>query len=104
MLTVTAVAQSDTVNIKEVTLFNIQVSVLSDTQPTTPALKQIRLEAVAPNNHQSIKPGARLEVNFTVTNLAAIETFTFNVSLFGWHVISSGYSFVAWPQYKINHL
>ena len=79
-LTVTAVAQSDTVNIKEVTLFDIQVSVLSETQPTTPALKQIRLEAVAPNNHQSIKPGTRLELNFTVTNLAAVETFTFNVS------------------------
>ena len=94
-LTVTAVAQSDTVNNKEVTLFDIQVSVLSETQPTTPAttpfttpattpfttpaLKQIRLEAVAPKSHQSIKPGARLELNFSVTNLAAAETFTFNV-------------------------
>ena len=82
-LTVTAVAQSDTVNNKEVTLFDIQVSVLSETQPTTPAttpaLKQIRLEAVAPKSHQSIKPGARLELNFSVTNLAAVETFTFNV-------------------------
>ena len=79
-LTVTAVAQSDTVNVKEVTLFDIQVSVLSDTQPTTPALKQIRLEAVAPKNNQSITPGASLELNFTVTNLAAFENFTFNVS------------------------
>ena len=90
-LTVTAVAQSDTVNNKEATLFDIQVSVLSETQPTTPftttattpfttpALKQIRLEAVAPKSHQSIKPGARLELNFSVTNLAAAETFTFNV-------------------------
>ena len=81
-LTVTAVAHSDTVNVKEVTLFDIQVSVLSDTQPTTPALKQIRLEAVAPKNHQSIKPGTVLELNFTVTNLAAVETFTFSVSFF----------------------
>ena len=81
-LTVTAIAQSDTVNIKEVTLFDIQVSVLSEKQPTTPALKQIRLEAVTPNNHQSIKPGGFLEVNFTVTNLAAIEHFTFNVSFY----------------------
>jgi len=81
-LTVTAIAQSDTVNIKEVMLFNIQVSVLSETPPTTPALKKIRLEAVVPNNQQSIKPGARLEFNFTVTNLAATETFTFNVSFF----------------------
>ena len=81
-LTVTAVALSDTVNIKEVTLFDIQVSVFSETEPTTPALKQIRLEAAAPNSRQSIKPGARLELNFTVTNLAAIETFTFNVSFF----------------------
>jgi len=79
-LSVTAVAKSDTVNVKEVTLFVIQVSVLSDTQPTTPALKQIRLEAVAPNIHQSIKPGGSLEVNFTVTNLATIENFTLNVS------------------------
>ena len=85
-LTVTAVAHSDTVNIKEVTLFDIQVSVFSETQPTTPALKEIRLEAVAPNRHQSINPGARLELNFTVTNLAAVENFTFNVSFFclGW--------------------
>jgi len=81
-LTVTAVAQSDTVNVKEVTLFDIEVSVLSDTQPTTPALKQIRLEAVVPNNYQYIKPGARLELNFTVTNLTATETFIFNVSFF----------------------
>ena len=78
-LTVTAVPQSDTVNNKEVTLFDIQVSVLSETQPTTPALKQIRLEAVAPKSHQSIEQGARLELNFSVTNLAAVETFTFNV-------------------------
>ena len=86
-LTVTAVAQSDTVNNKEVTLFDIQVSVLSETQPTTPAetqhttpaLKQIRLEAVAPKSHQSIEQGARLELNFSVTNLAAVETFTFYV-------------------------
>ena len=82
-LTVTAVAQSDTVNIKEARLFAIQAAVLSETQPTTPALKQIRLEAVAPNSPQSIKPGARLELNFTVTNLAAVENFTFNVSFFG---------------------
>ena len=58
-LTVTAVAQSHTVNTKEVTLFDIQVSLLSESEPTTPALKQIRLEAVAPKSRQSIKPGAR---------------------------------------------
>ena len=82
----TAVAQSDTVNTKEVTLLDIQVSLLSESEPTTPALKQIRLEAVAPQSRQSIKPGARLELNFTVTNLAATETFNFDVSLFclGW--------------------
>ena len=51
------------------------------TPATTPALKQIRLEAVAPKSHQSIKPGARLELNFSVTNLAAVKTFTFNVRL-----------------------
>ena len=103
-LIVTAVAQSDTVNIKEVTLFEIQVSVLSETPPTTPgtqALKQIRLEAVAPNNHQSIKPGARLELNFTVTNLAAAETFTFDVSFTR---LACWYSFVAWPQHEIISL
>ena len=78
-LTVTAVLQSDAVNNKEVTLFDIRVSVFSETQPTTPALKQIRLDAVAPKSHQSIKPGARLKLNFSVTNLAAVETFTFRV-------------------------
>ena len=85
-LTLTAVALSDTVNIKEVTLFDIQVSVLSETKATTPVLKEIRIEAAALNSYQSIKPGGRLELSFTVTNLAAIETFTFNVSFswFGW--------------------
>ena len=85
-LTLTAVALSDIVNIKEVTLFDIQVSVLSETKATTPVLKEIRIEAAALNSYQSIKPGGRLELSFTVTNLAAIETFTFNVSFswFGW--------------------
>ncbi|KAJ7382676.1 hypothetical protein OS493_033734 [Desmophyllum pertusum] len=79
-LSVKAVSQSDTVNIKEVTLFVIQVSVLSKGQPTTPALKHVRLEAVVPSNDFSIKPGANVEVNFTVTNLASTETFSFHVS------------------------
>ena len=100
-LTVTAVAQSDTVNIKEAKLFDIQVSVLSETQPTTPALKQIRLEAATPKSRQSIKPGAGLELNFTVTNLAAIETFTFEVSFFasdgGFPMLSA---FFTWPHYE----
>ena len=100
-LTVTAVTQSDTVNVKEVTLFEIQVSVFSETQPATPALKQIRLEAVAPNRHQSIKPGARLELNFTVTNLAAIETFTFNVSIFSDNG-SSVLSFLLGPTTRLS--
>ncbi|KAJ7382672.1 hypothetical protein OS493_033730 [Desmophyllum pertusum] len=78
-LFVKAVSQSDTVNVKEVTLFVIQVSVSSKGQPTTPALKHVRLEAVVPSNDFSIKPGANVEVNFTVTNLASTETFSFHV-------------------------
>lgn len=81
-LVVKAVAQSETVNIKEVSLFDIQVSVLPETQPTTPAVKHVRLEAVAPSNQLSLRPGASLEVNFTVTNLASTKTFTFHVSCF----------------------
>ena len=104
-LTVTAVALSDTVNIKEVTLFDIQVSGLPETKPTTPAPKLIHLEAVSPHSHQSIKPGGRLELNFTVTNLAAIETFTFDVSFFatdgGFSVLSF---FFAWPHYETTHV
>lgn len=103
-LTVTAVAQSDTVNIKNVTLFDIQVSVLSETQPTTPPLKQIRLEAVAPNNHQSIKPGARLEVNFTVTNLAVTETFTFDVSFLSGMLVLVGTRLLLGLTLKLFHL
>ena len=80
-LAVKAVSQSDTVNIKEVTLFDIQVSVLTEELPTTSAVKHIRLEAVVSVNYLSIRPGESLEVNFTVKNLATVETFTFNVSL-----------------------
>ena len=79
-LAVKAISQSDTVNVKEVTLFHVQVSVLSEELPTTPAVKRVSLVAVAPLNHFAIKPGASLQVNFTVTNLASTETFTLNVS------------------------
>ena len=84
-LTVKAVSQSNTVNLKEVNLFDIQVSIMSGAvtqpsrQPTTPSLKHVRLHVVAPVNHLSITPGERIEVNFTVTNLASAENFTFHV-------------------------
>lgn len=87
-LAVKAVSQSETEDIKEVTLFDIQVSVLSETPPTTPAVKHVRLEAVVPSNRLSIRQGASLEVNFTVTNLASTETFTFHVSCFSCHFFS----------------
>ena len=78
-LTVKAVSQSNNVNVKEVNLFDIQVST-QPRQPTTPSLKHVRLHAVAPVNRVSITLGERIEVNFTVTNLASPENFTFYVS------------------------
>ena len=81
-LTVKAVSQSNNVNVN---LFDIQVSVLSGAvtqprQPTTPALKHVRLHVIAPVNRLPITPGKRIEVNFTVANLASAENFTFRVS------------------------
>ena len=74
-----AVAQSDTVNVKEVILFNITVSV---TLPTTPALKHVQLEATSPRHQLSMTTGASSKFNFTVMNMASNETFTFNVSVY----------------------
>jgi len=83
-LTVKAVSQSNTVNVKEVNLFDIQVSIFTravtqPTQPTTPSLKHVRLYVASPVNRLSIPLGERAEVNFTVTNLASAENLTFNV-------------------------
>ena len=96
-LSVKAVSQSDNVNVKEMTLFYIQVSVSSwpvkhptteprssttktREEPLTPAPKHVRLKANVPYSHLVIVPGETLKVNFTVKNLASAETFTFNVS------------------------
>jgi len=83
-LTVKAVSQSNTVNVKEVNLFDIQVSIFTRAvtqprQPTTPSLKHVLLYVASPVNRLSIPLGERAEVNFTVTNLASAENFTFNV-------------------------
>ena len=84
-----AVAQSDTVNVKEVILFNIRVSVAPQTQSTTrkpatssPALKHVQLEATVPRHQLSMTTGASSKFNFTVMNMASNETFTFNVSVY----------------------
>ena len=69
-LTVKAISQSNSASVKEVTLVQIKVSVL----------KHVRLEVVAPNDSFSLSPGQKLEVNFTIKNLASSETFTFLVS------------------------
>ena len=83
-LTVKAVSQSNNVNVKEIALFYIQVTVSprSIPQPMTPVPKHVRLKAVVPDVHFSMSPGEMLEVNFTVTNLASAETFTFQVSYY----------------------
>ena len=96
-LSVKAVSQSDNVNVKEMTLFYIHVSVSSwpvkhptaeprssttktREEPLTPALKHVRLKANAHYSHLVIVPGETMKVNFTLKNLASAETFTFNVS------------------------
>ena len=94
-LTVKAVSQSNKVNEKEMALFYIQVTVSSRNipQPTTPVPKHVRLEAVVPDDHFSMTPGATLAVNFTVKNVASAETFIFQVSLY-----YSGTSFKGTPS------
>ena len=81
-----AVAQSDTVNVKEVILFNIKVSVALPTTRThetpTPALKHVQLEATVPRHQLSMTTGASSKFNFTVMNMASAENFTFNVSVY----------------------
>ena len=69
-LTVKAISESNSASVKEVTLVQIKVLVL----------KHVRLEVVAPNDYYPLSPGQKLEVNFTIKNLASSETFTFLVS------------------------
>ena len=69
-LTVKAISQSNRASVKEVTLVQIKVLVL----------KHVRLEVVAPHDTFSLSLGQKLEVNFSIKNLASSETFTFLVS------------------------
>lgn len=71
-LTVNAVSQLSNVNLRRVALFSIQVSVMPGSK--TP------LEAAVTKDRFSLTDGGRLEVNFTVQNLALDDTFTFHVS------------------------
>ena len=87
-ISVRAVAQSDTVNVKEVKLFYVKVLVspwgqriASKPGTSTAALEYIQLQANVPTQKLSLKTGEILKLNFTVMNLAAAETFTFNVSI-----------------------
>lgn len=75
-LTVKAASQSNIANVKEVTLFYIQVSNVVE-----PTLKPVLLKTdVLSDHHISMIPGKNLEVNFTVKNLASAESYSFNVS------------------------
>ena len=83
-ISVRAVAQSDTVNVKEVKLFDFKVFVTPQGQritstpgTSTAALEYVQLQVNVPTQ----KTGQILKLNFTVMNLAAAETFTFNVSI-----------------------
>ena len=78
-ISVRAVAQSDTVNVKEVKLFDVKVLVTPRGQriTSTPGTST----AALPTQKLSLKTGKILKLNFTVMNLAAAETFTFNVSI-----------------------
>ena len=69
-LTAKAISQSNNASVNEIPLVQIKVLVL----------KHVRLEVVAPNDSYSLSPGQKLEVNFTIKNLASSETFTFLVS------------------------
>ena len=82
-LTVHAVLNTNYVNRKRVTLFDMWVSVLPTTQPTSrpTATKHVSLRVIPPDrNEVSVKPGTSLELNFTVENLALPDTFSFHVS------------------------
>ena len=83
-LTVNAVSQLSNVNLRRVALFSIQVSVVagSKTHTTVPAFPHLPLEAAVTKDRFSLTDGGRLEVNFTVQNLALDDTFTFHVSNF----------------------
>ena len=87
-ISVGAVAQSDTVNVKEVKLFDVKVLVtprgqrITSTPGTsTAALEYVQLQANVPTQKLSLKTRQILKLNFTVMNLAAAETFAFNVSI-----------------------
>lgn len=74
-LTVKAASQSNIANVKEVTLFYIQVSNVME-----PTLKPVLLKTdVLSDHHISMIPGKNLEVNFTVKNLASAESYSFNI-------------------------
>lgn len=85
-ISVKAVAQSDSVNDKEVKLFDLKVLVTPQRQgitstpaTSTAALKYIQLRANVPTYELSLETGESLKFNFTVMNLAAAETFSFDV-------------------------
>ena len=84
LLTVNAVSQLSNVDLRRVALFSIQVSVVPGrkTHTTVPAFPHLPLEAAVTKDRFSLTDGGRLEVIFTVQNLALDDTFTFHVSNF----------------------
>ena len=78
-LTVMAVSQSDEVNVKKVALFSIQVSVLSESGPATPA-DTVSLKANPSTTAVSLHSGDSTKVPFKLINLGSNGSFSFEVT------------------------
>ena len=78
-LTVMAVSQSDEVNVKKVALFSIQVSVLSESGPATPA-DTVSLKANPSTTAVSLYSGDSTKVPFKLINLGSNGSFSFEVT------------------------
>ena len=78
-LTVIAVSQSDEVNVRKVALFSIQVSILSDSEPATPA-DTVSLKANPSTTAVSLHYGDSTKVPFKLINLGSNGSFSFEVT------------------------
>ena len=78
-LTVTAVPQSNEVNVKKVALFSIQVSVLSESDPATPA-DTVSLKANPSTTAVSLHSWSSTKVPFKLINVGSNGSFSFEVT------------------------
>ena len=78
-LTVIAVSQSDEVNVRKVALFSIRVSILSDSEPATPA-DTVSLKANPSTTAVSLHYGDSTKVPFKLINLGSNGSFSFEVT------------------------